>query len=231
MKTLIIALTGILLTLGTQAADRSHADTRVKPGDVTEARVISEAADGTNWLVGGRTFDEQHFSPLKQLTDKNIGGLGLAWALDIYSATGMSSEPIIVDGVIYVTAPRSVVYAVDGLSGKVLWTFAPKMEVGMDKWQAARASRTNRGVAVWAGKVYVGTGDCRLVAIDALVATPGLRSHFERARFESGGIARHGPESPDLLSRFGVESRDRSSHSRVRTVVADIHLSLREARQ
>jgi len=52
MKTLIIALTGILLTLGTQAADRSMADTRVKPGDVTRGTSDIRGADGTNWLVG-----------------------------------------------------------------------------------------------------------------------------------------------------------------------------------
>src|SRR5262249_31345027 len=42
-----------------------------KAGDVSEARVIAEAASGANWLVGGGTFEEQHFSPLKQITDQN----------------------------------------------------------------------------------------------------------------------------------------------------------------
>jgi quinohemoprotein ethanol dehydrogenase len=147
------------------AAGMLIAATATKPGDVTEARVIAEAATGNNWLVGGRTFDEQHFSPLKQVTDQNIGNLGLAWATDIESAMGLATEPIVVDGVIYVSAPGSRVYAVDALSGKVLWRFDPK--VRLDRMRNSWAAHSNRGLAVWAGKVYVGTGDCRLVAIDA----------------------------------------------------------------
>ena len=155
-----IAAGGILTAAGIMIAA-----TATKPGDVTEARVIADASVGNNWLVGGRTFDEQHFSPLKQITDQNIGNLGLAWATDIESAMGLATEPIVVDGVIYVSAPQSRVYAVDALSGKVLWRFDPK--VRLDRMRNSWAAHSNRGLAVWAGKVYVGTGDCRLVAIDA----------------------------------------------------------------
>jgi quinohemoprotein ethanol dehydrogenase len=136
-----------------------------KVGNVTEASAIAESARGNDWPVGGRDFNEQHFSPLKQITDKNIGKLGLAWAADIESAMGLATEPIVVDGVIYLSAPQSRVYAVDALSGKVLWKFDPKTR--LDRMRNSWAAHSNRGLAVWAGKVYVGTGDCRLVAIDA----------------------------------------------------------------
>ncbi len=161
----LLALTTACICIVSTIAIRSSADTPAKPGNVTEARVIAEASDGSNWLVGGRTFDEQHFSPLKQVTDKNIGNLGLAWATDIESAMGLATEPIVVDGVIYISAPQSRVYAVDALSGKVLWKFDPK--VRLDRMRNSWAAHSNRGLAVWSGKVYVGTGDCRLVAIDA----------------------------------------------------------------
>lgn len=142
------------------AAELAHSG-----GNVNEARVASEESTGDNWMVGGRTFDEQHFSPLKQINDRNIGHLGLAWATDIDSAMGLATEPIVVDGVIYLSAPQSRVYAIDALTGKVLWRFDP--EVRLDRMRNSWSARSNRGVAVWAGKVYVGTGDCRLVAIDA----------------------------------------------------------------
>jgi len=90
-------------------------DHPAKPGDVTEARVSADAPGGNNWLLNGRTFDGKHFSPLQQITDKNIGGLGLAWSLDIESGMGVVSEPLVVDGVIYVSAPLSIVYAVDAV--------------------------------------------------------------------------------------------------------------------
>ena len=79
---------------------------------------------------------------------------------------GIVSEPIVVDGVAYVSAPLSVVYAVDAASGKLLWKFDPKIRLNL-AINGSYSARTNGGVAVWNGKVYVGTGDCRLIAIDA----------------------------------------------------------------
>ncbi len=151
------------------SALRSSAGKAADPGDVTEARVAADAATGNNWLLNGRTFDAKHFSPLQQITDKNIGGLGLAWYLDIDGAMGVVSEPIVADGVIYLSAPQSKVYAVDAASGKLLWKFDPKVRLDQ-AINGSYSARTNGGVAVWNGKVYVGTGDCRLIAIDAATA-------------------------------------------------------------
>ena len=144
----------------------TSADNSGKTGNVTESRVVAEAADGTNWLLNGRNFEAQHFSPLKQINDQNVAGLGLAWYLDIDSAMGIVSEPIVVDGVAYVSAPQSKVYAVDAATGKLIWKFDPKVRLNQ-ALNGSYSARTNAGVAVWEGKVFVGTGDCRLVAIDA----------------------------------------------------------------
>src|SRR5215472_13791387 len=133
-------------------------------GNVTAARAASD--DGSNWLLNGRTFDAQHFSPLKQINDQNVSTLGLAWYLDVDSAVGIVSEPIVVDGVAYVSAPQSKVYAVDAASGRLLWKFDPKVKLN-GAINGSYSARTNGGVAVWEGKVFVGTGDCRLIGIDA----------------------------------------------------------------
>src|ERR1700747_3510542 len=157
---------GACLALGIAAGFRGPAETVTRAGDVTEARVAAESGAGTNWLLNGRTFDEVHFSPLTQITDKNVTGLGLAWYLDIPGAMGVVAEPIVVDGVIYVSAPQSRVYAVDAASGKLIWKFDPQVRLNM-AINGSYSARTNAGVAVWDGKVYVGTGDCRLIAVDA----------------------------------------------------------------
>src|SRR5438105_3206883 len=164
---LTLAIAGVMC-FGCHSSSE-NAGSRGKAGNVNEVRVSSDAASGENWLLNGRTFDAKHFSPLQQITDKNISSLGLAWYLDIDSAMGVVSEPIVVDGVIYVSAPLSKVYAVDAATGKVLWMFDPHVRLNQ-AINGSYSARVNGGVAVWNGKVYVGTGDCRLVAIDAATA-------------------------------------------------------------
>jgi len=144
----------------------SSTDTTAKPGDVNEARIVADASTGNNWLVNGRTNDSKHFSPLKQINDQNVASLGLAWYLDYDGLMGVVSEPIVVDGVIYVSAPLSKIYAVQASTGKLLWKYDPLIRLDQ-ALNGSYSARTNGGVAVWNGKVYVGTGDCRLIAIDA----------------------------------------------------------------
>jgi quinohemoprotein ethanol dehydrogenase len=156
------------------SSTQTDANRSAKSGDVTEQRVASDVTAGNNWPLNGRTFDEQHFSPLQQITDKNVSNLGLAWFMDIDSGMGIVSEAIVVDAVIYLSAPLSKVYAVDAVSGKQLWMFDPHVRLDQ-AINGSYSARTNGGVAVWEGKVFVGTGDCRLVAIDAATG----RQHWQ----------------------------------------------------
>lgn len=137
----------------------------LKWGDVNEARVLTQAATGKDWPVTGGDFGSNHYSPLKQISDRNIQKLGLAWSLDVDSPMGMANEPLVVDGTIYVTTSLDRVIAVEAVTGRVLWKFDPhvRLSVMRNSW----AARTNRGVAVWEGKVFLGTGDCRIMALDA----------------------------------------------------------------
>ena len=143
-------------------------------GDVTAARLASDASPGIDWLANGRHWD-QHFSPLTQITSQNVGSLGLAWYLDIDSPMGLAAEPIEVDGTIYVSGPLDRVYAVNAETGKMLWFFDP--HVRMDRFRNSWVDRTNRGVAVWAGKVYLGTGDCPLDCAGRRHRQPGVADH------------------------------------------------------
>jgi quinohemoprotein ethanol dehydrogenase len=138
-------------------------------GNVTDARVAAETA-GDNWLVKGGSFAQQQFSPLKEINDKNVAHLGLAWITEMDDPMGLAAEPIVVDGVIYVSAPRSIVRAIDAANGKIQWIFDPHVRLDFSMGNSSVA-RVNRGVAVWKGKVYVGTADGRLVAIDAVRGT------------------------------------------------------------
>ena len=136
-----------------------------KSAAVDDARLLAGEPDGANWLSYGRTYDEQRFSPLTQVTDSNVGELGLDWFADIDTARGQEATPIVVDGVMFVSTAWSMVKAYDAATGKPLWAYDPK--VPREKLVDVCCDAVNRGVAVYKGKVYVATLDGRLVALNS----------------------------------------------------------------
>ncbi len=128
-------------------------------------RIIAADREPGNWMTTGRTYDEQRFSPLTQINAKNARNLGLAWFVNLDSTRGQESTPLEIDGVLYVTEAWSVVDAFDAITGKRLWRYDPKVP---ESWVVkACCGPVNRGVAAWQGKIFVGTLDGRLVALNA----------------------------------------------------------------
>src|SRR5215469_6255397 len=164
-KLRILSFVAICFAMALFVLATTRADSPARSGNVNAERVAADT-DGANWLLNGRTFDSAHFSPLKQINDQSVSGLGLAWYMDIDSGMGIVSEPIVVDGVAYVSAPQSKVYAVDAATGRLIWKFDPKVRLDQ-ALNGSYSARTNAGVAVWDGKVFVGTGDCGRSGIDA----------------------------------------------------------------
>ncbi len=142
--------------------------TALGAGDVTDKRVLEEAGTGHNWFLKGGNFRGEHYSPLTQVSDRNVAQLGLAWAADLDIPDGVSGTPIVVDGVVYLSGAHSLVYAVDASNGEILWRYDPRVrDAFADDPELSWIARAQRGVAVWAGRVFVTTADCRLVALDA----------------------------------------------------------------
>ncbi|MFC0306114.1 PQQ-dependent dehydrogenase, methanol/ethanol family [Rhizorhabdus histidinilytica] len=125
---------------------------------------LVDQSDGRNWAAFGRTFGEQHFSPLADINDKTIGRLHLAWYVDLPPEASISA-PLAIDGVLYTATGHSVVRAWDAGSGRRLWEFDPKAPEASG--MKLRQGWGSRGLAWWNGKLYVGTQDGRLIAIDA----------------------------------------------------------------
>lgn len=140
-------------------------------GGVTQERILTADANLTDWLVHGRTFEDQRYTPARKITKSNIGQLGLAWSTAIPSEDGLVPATIAVDGVLYISSPLSVVYALDAKTGEIKWSYDPEIALG-NSFAASLGSRVNRGVAVWGDKVIVGTGDCRLIALHADTGKP-----------------------------------------------------------
>lgn len=161
-STLMLTVCAALCT-GAVAAPKPAAD-------VDGARIQAANQEPGNWMSHGRTYDEQRYSPLARINDGNVDKLGLAWTVRLDVDRGVEATPIVVDGVMYTTGAWSIVYALDARSGKRLWTFDPK--VPGDNLSQGCCDTVNRGVAVWKGKVFVGSFDGRLIALDARSGKP-----------------------------------------------------------
>jgi alcohol dehydrogenase (cytochrome c)/quinohemoprotein ethanol dehydrogenase len=135
------------------------------PRGVDADRIIQADAEPGNWLTHGRNYSEQRFSPLDQINAENANGLGLAWYIDLDTSRGQEATPIVVDGVMYVSTAWSMVKALDAGNGTLLWAYDPRVPRSVGA--TACCDAVNRGVAVWGNRVYVGTLDGRLVALDA----------------------------------------------------------------
>jgi PQQ-dependent dehydrogenase (methanol/ethanol family) len=133
-------------------------------GDVDTDRLLA-AASNAEWLSYGKDYSEQRFSPLDKINTSNVKELGLAWHAEFDTDRGQEATPLVVDGVLYTSTAWSKVFAFDAKTGEQLWKYDPKVE-GAKGFDAC-CDVVNRGVAIWKGRVYVGTIDGRLVALDA----------------------------------------------------------------
>lgn len=130
-----------------------------------DAALRDAEARAGEWLTHGRNYAETRYSPLKQINAETVKRLGLAWSFDTQTERGLEATPLVADGVMYTTGSWSIVYALDARTGKLRWKYDP--EVPHRFGAKACCDVVNRGVALYQGKVYVGTLDGRLIALDA----------------------------------------------------------------
>lgn len=118
------------------------------------------------WLTYGQTFEEQRFSKLTQIDRDTVSGLGLAWFKPLGGRHRIQNTPLVIDGVMYVSDPWNVTYALDATSGDEIWVFDPQTRREFVRY-ACCGSPMNRGLAVYEGRVFIATFDGRLVAVNA----------------------------------------------------------------
>lgn len=131
---------------------------------VNAAAIAASGDRGDNWLSHGRTYDEQRFSPLNQINAGNVNQLGLAWYADLDTTRGQEATPLVIDGVIYTTTAWSKAKAYNALTGKLIWEYDPK--VPGETAVKACCDVVNRGMGAWGDKLFYGTLDGRLIALD-----------------------------------------------------------------
>ncbi len=145
----VAAAMTLMLASCTSAPNRSYADNH----------------NGRDWASYGGDWTDNHFSPLTEINADNVGKLGLAWSYDVDAAPNAFSAPLAIDGILYFGAGYSVLHAIDALTGKLLWKYDPKAsDVAGEKMRSAWGIR---GIAYDDGKLYSGTIDGRLIAVNA----------------------------------------------------------------
>ena len=164
MKSLVTGLAAALLLAA--CAKQAPAPAPEKPaGQVDAARLAALDSEPGAWLTTGRDGGKTHYSPLDAVNRDTAAKLGFAWEYKTGTTRGMEATPVVVDGVMYTSGVAGRVYALDAASGQLKWQFEPPL-----KLRNARGSCcdiVNRGVAVWRGKVYVGSFEGVLYALDA----------------------------------------------------------------
>jgi alcohol dehydrogenase (cytochrome c) len=129
--------------------------------EIDDHRLKSALETRGDWLLYGRDYGQQRFSPLDEINTETVGRLVPKWIYQTGSAATFQTTPLVADGVMYLTAPFSHVVAVDAKSGRELWRYEHKRTS-----EKPCCGPANRGAALGYGKVYVATVDARLVALD-----------------------------------------------------------------
>src|SRR5437773_829147 len=158
--------------------------------EVSDARLLNAYQDATNWLLYGRDYSNQRYSPLDQIKVSNVKALIPKWAYRTGQVGSFQTRPLVVDGVMYATTPFNNIVELNARNGTPIWRYEHKLRT--EKFCCGPA---NRGAAIGYGKVYTTTIDARLLALDqktGRVVWDVTIAHPEagtRVRFGEGDLA------------------------------------------
>ena len=131
---------------------------------VTEEDLAGDQANTSSILTNGMGRHLQRYSPLETLNKTNVKNLVPAWAFSFggEKQRGQEAQPLIHDGVMYVTGSYSRLYAIDLKTGEEKWQYDARLPEGI----LPCCDVVNRGAAIYGDKIYFGTLDARIVALN-----------------------------------------------------------------
>ena len=149
---------------------------------ITSDRIARAAAEPDNWLTYSGDVSGRRHSPLTQITPANVKNLELQWVFQAQSLEKFEATPLAVDGVLYTVQPPNDIVALDGTTGRIFWTYSYKPST-----QARPCcGRVNRGLAILGDRLFMGTIDGHLLAVDAKSGQPIWNVAVAGARPEAG---------------------------------------------
>jgi PQQ-dependent dehydrogenase (methanol/ethanol family) len=133
------------------------------PAAVTQAMLSAAGGDAKNWIHSNGSYEQTRFYPGKAINAGNVAKLKPAFVFQTAVLESMETAPIVVDGVMFLTTSFNHVYAIDAVTGEEFWHYKHKLGPIV----TVCCGNNNRGVAIDGGKLYMGTIDAKLVALDA----------------------------------------------------------------
>ncbi len=138
--------------------------TQASAADVTTDDLVNDSKSPGNVLTNGQDLRGQRYSTLDKINTSNVDALVPAWVFSYggEKQRGQEAQPIVSDGVIYITASYSRVFAIDAKTGAELWQYEARLPEGI----LPCCDVINRGAAIYGDKIYFGTLDAQIVALD-----------------------------------------------------------------
>ena len=164
-----LVATGLALSVGASAQETGTADTTVaKPmsqsfAPVTQSMLDNAASDPKNWIHSNGSYAQTRYYPGSQVNASNVGKLKPAFVFQTGVLESMETSPIVVNGVMFLTTSFNHVYAIDATTGEEYWHYKHKM----GPITTFCCGPNNRGVAIDGDRLFMGTLDAKLVALDA----------------------------------------------------------------
>ena len=132
----------------------------------SEDEKIADESNTADWLAYGRTHSEQRFSPISDIDTNTVANLEADWYLDLPGDVALVSTPLVIDGILYFTGTMNRIRAVDATNGKSIWQFDPEVAKHLGKNNKPGWTQS-RGLSYYNGKIFTGTWEGRLIALDA----------------------------------------------------------------
>jgi PQQ-dependent dehydrogenase (methanol/ethanol family) len=130
---------------------------------VTQAMLDSAAGDGKNWLHSNGSYAQTRYYPAAQINTKNVGKLRPAFVFQTAVMESMETAPLVINGIMFLTTSYNHVYAINAVTGEEIWHY----KHAMGPVTTFCCGPNNRGVAVSGDRLFMGTLDAKLVALDA----------------------------------------------------------------
>lgn len=132
---------------------------------VTAAQLANP--DPADWLLINRTYDQQRYSPLKQINKGNVGQLKMAWSRGLTQGT-QESTPIVRNGTMYVFAPGGGIMALDGTNGDLKWEYWRQYPKDMTQFIGSAERSRSKSLSIWEDMIFFDAPDGFIVALDAV---------------------------------------------------------------